>query len=338
MMNNVINLRNLVSGFSVLFLLVTIACGAPTEQEESTAPAGDSQPTAPQQEQPAAQPTLAQPSGMSDSSAGGAAPTAISAPTDPPSTTAGEPVQADLRVAITPPYAENLLGWRVGGTNQGILQPMQENLIQRNFQTWEAQEMLATSWSVSPDGKVWNIKLREDVPFHHGEDTFGVSDFVFSFQLWSHPESRAGFGPLWNTLLGPGDDKYSWDVDELGKTNAVEEVSDSEMILRLNRPELWIPFFASDATTDPIIYSLDYWQKHGEAVYAEHPVGTGPWQHINYEQGAKLEYERVPYEHWRITPDFESLTFFFAEEDSDARCHASQRRSRHSRDSTRIAG
>ena len=183
MMNNVINLRNLVSGFSVLFLLVTIACGAPTEQEESTAPAGDSQPTAPQQEQPAAQPTLAQPSGMSDSSAGGAAPTAIPAPTDPPSTTAGEPVQANLRVAITPPYAENLLGWRVGGTYQGILQPMQENLIQRNFQTWEAQEMLATSWSVSPDGKVWNIKLREDVPFHHGEDTFGVSGFVFSFQL-----------------------------------------------------------------------------------------------------------------------------------------------------------
>ena len=315
MMNNVINLRNFVSGFSVLFLLVTIACGAPTEQEESTAPAGNSQPTAPQQEQPTAQPTFAQPSGMSDSSAGGAAPTAIPAPTDPPSTTAGEPVQADLRVAITPPYAENLLGWRVGGTNQGILQPMQENLIQRNFQTWEAQEMLATSWSVSPDGKVWNIKLREDVPFHHGEDTFGVSDFVFSFQLWSHPESRAGFGPLWNTLLGPGDDKYSWDVDELGKTNAVEEVSDSEMILRLNRPELWIPFFASDATTDPLIYSLDYWQKHGEAVYAEHPVGTGPWQHVSYEQGSKLEYERVPYEHWRITPDFETLTFFFAEED-----------------------
>ena len=315
MMNNVINLRNLVSGFSVLFLLVTIACGAPTEQEESTAPAGDSQPTAPQQEQPAAQPTLAQPSGMSDSSAGGAAPTAIPAPTDPPSTTAGEPVQADLRVAITPPYAENLLGWRVGGTNQGILQPMQENLIQRNFQTWEAQEMLATSWSVSPDGKVWNIKLREDVPFHHGEDTFGVSDFVFSFQLWSHPESRAGFGPLWNSMLGPGDEKYSWDVDELGKTSTVEEVSDSEMILRLNRPELWIPFFASDATTDPIIYSLDYWQKHGEAMYAEHPVGTGPWQHVSYEQGSKLEYERVPYEHWRITPDFETLTFFFAEED-----------------------
>ena len=44
-------------------------------------------------------------------------------------------------------------------------------------------------------------------------------------------------------------------------------------------------------------------------------MGTGPWQHVSYQQGAKLEYERVPYEHWRITPDFEPLTFFFAEED-----------------------
>ena len=316
-MKDVMHLRNAFYGISIFLLTVVVACGAPTEQQEATVPASGNQiqQQQQQQEQPTAQPTLAQPSGMSDSSAGGAAPTAIPAPTDPPASTAGEPVQADLRVAITPPYAENLLGWRVGGTNQGILQPMQENLIQRNFQTWEAQEMLATSWSVSPDGKVWNIKLREDVPFHHGEDTFGVSDFVFSFQLWSHPESRAGFGSLWNSMLGPGDEKHSWDVDEWGKTSTVEEVSDSEMILRLNRPELWIPFFASDATTDPIIYSLDYWQKHGEAVYAEHPVGTGPWQHVSYEQGSKLEYERVPYEHWRITPDFETLTFFFAEED-----------------------
>ena len=312
-MKDVMHLRNAFYGISIFLLTVVVACGAPTEQQEATVPASGNQ--IQQQEQPTAQPTFAQPSGMSDSSAGVAAPTAIPAPTDPPSTTAGGPVQADLRVAITPPYAENLLGWRVGGTNQGILQPMQENLIQRNFQTWDAQEMLATSWSVSPDGKVWNIKLREDVPFHHGEDTFGVSDFVFSFQLWSHPESRAGFGPLWNSMLGPGDEKYSWDVDEWGKTSTVEEVSDSEMILRLNRPELWIPFFASDATADPLIYSLDYWQKHGEAVYAEHPVGTGPWQHVSYEQGSKLEYERVPYEHWRITPDFETLTFFFAEED-----------------------
>ena len=308
-------------------LTIAIACGAPAEQQpETSAPATASQqqpaaataaPAAPAaaSAEPTAPAALAQPAGMTDRAAGGAAPTAVPEVAAKPAENAGEPVQTDLRVAITPPYAENLLGWRVGGTNQGMLQPMQEQLVQRNFDTWEAQEMLATSWSVSPDGKVWNIKLREDVPFHHGEDTFGVSDFVFSFQLWSHPEAKTGWGPLWNTMLGPGNGQHSWEVDELGKTSTVEEVSDSEMILRLNRPELWVPFYASDTVTDPLIYSLDYWQKNGEDAYAQNPVGTGPWQHVSYEQGAKLEYERAFEDHWRVNPDFETLTFFFAEED-----------------------
>ena len=329
------SIRNLITGALALGLLVAVACGAPAEQQPaSSAPASAAQEQQQSAQQPAAQsqaaqqpaaqpaaaqaeakPTLAQPSGMSDAKAGGAAPTAVPAAKPAAQQTAGEPVQADLRVAITPPYAENLLGWRVGGTNQGILQPMQEHLFQRDFQDWSAQPMLATSWSVSADGKTWNIKLREDVPFHHGEDTFGVSDFVFSFQLWSHPESKAGFGPLWNTLLGPGGDQMSWDVDELGTTGTVEEVSDSEMVWRMNRPELWIPFYASDTTTDPLIYSLDYWQKNGEEVYAQSPVGTGPWKHVSYQQGAKLEYERAFEDHWRINPDFDTLTFFFAEED-----------------------
>ena len=36
---------------------------------------------------------------------------------------------------------------------------------------------------------------------------------------------------------------------------------------------------------------------------------------MSYQQGAKLEYERAFDEHWRINPDFDTLTFFFAEED-----------------------
>lgn len=327
-MKNVFTLRAAVGGMLTLALAAGLACGAPTEQQTSgggaAAPAAQSQSAtaAPAQSAGAAAPAeptattaLAQPAGMSDTAAGGAAPTAMPAPTDTPAPSAGVPVQADLRVAITPPYAENLLGWRVGGTNQGMLQPMQEALFQRDYYDWSAQPMLATSWEVSPDGKQWTINLREDVPFHHGEDTFGVSDFVFSFQLWSHPEAKTGFGALWDDLLGPDGEQKSFEVSTLGTASTVTEVSDSEMVWNMNRPELWIPFYASDATTDPLIYSLDYWEKNGESAYAQNPVGTGPWQHVSYQQGAKLEYERAFEDHWRINPDFDTLTFFFAEED-----------------------
>ena len=326
-MKNVFTLRAAVGGMLTLALAAGLACGAPTEQQTSgggaAAPAAQSQSAtaAPAQSAGAAAPAeptattaLAQPAGMSDTAAGGAAPTAMPAPTDTPAPSAGVPVQADLRVAITPPYAENLLGWRVGGTNQGMLQPMQEHLFQRDYVTWEARPMLATEWEVSEDGRSWHFQLREDVLFHHQDDTFGVSDFVFSLQLWSHPESK-GAGDWFHEFLGPEGEQRSFEVDTLGTTAAVEEVSDSEMIWHANRPELWVPFWFSDATTDPLIYSLDYWQQNGEQHYAQNPVGTGPWQHISYQQGSKLEYERVPYEHWRITTDFETLTFFFAEED-----------------------
>ena len=328
-MNRVASLKNAVLGVLAIALVVALACGGAAEE---TAPAAPSSGASEQQaQQPAAQDTqqqqeqsqapeptavIAQPQGMSDSSAGGAAPTAAPAPTQAPVETMGTPVQADLRVAITPPYAENLLGWRVGGTNQGILQPMQEALFQRDYQTWEARPMLAESWTVSPDGKEWSIKLRENVPFHHEEDTFSVSDFVFSFQLWSHPEANTGFGAFWDQILGPeGDDVRSFTTEALGQAATVTAVSDTEMVWNMNRPELWIPFYASEATTDPLIYSLDYWEKNGEAAYAENPVGTGPWKHVSYQQGSKLEYERAFDDHWRIDPDFDTLTFFFAEED-----------------------
>ena len=60
------------------------------------------------------------------------------------------------------------------------------------------------------------------------------------------------------------------------RTAAVEVISDSEMVWHLNRPELWVPFYASDTVTDPLIYSLDYWETNGEDAYAQNPVGTGP--------------------------------------------------------------
>ena len=328
-LNQVLNIRNVVCGLVAAAMLAALACGASETPSEPAAPAASGQQSAPAAaatEAPAAsateapaQPTataeLAQPAGMTDASAGGAAPTAMPEPTDTPEPSAGTPVQADLRVAITPPYAENLLGWRVGGTNQGMLQPMQEALFQRDYLDWSAQPMLAESWEVSPDGQQWTIKLRENVPFHRDGGTFGVSDFVLSFQLWSHPEANTGLGNFWHQLLGPEGEQRSFEVETLGQAATVTAVSDSEMVWNMNRPELWIPFYASEATTDPLIYSLDYWETYGEDAYAQNPVGTGPWQHVSYEQGVKLEYERAFENHWRINPDFDTLTFFFAEED-----------------------
>ncbi len=122
-------LRAAICGLLALGLLAAAACGAPAEQQAPAPPTGaEQQPAAPEQRaaQPAdaqqaattqapaapapAKPTLALPSGMADTKAGGAAPTTAPTATPAPERMAGAPMQADLRIAITPPYAENLLG------------------------------------------------------------------------------------------------------------------------------------------------------------------------------------------------------------------------------------
>jgi ABC-type transport system substrate-binding protein len=120
---------------------------------------------------------------------------------------------------------------------------------------------------------------------------------------------------LWDTLLGPAGDERSFEVETLGTAANVEVISDHEIVFHLGRPELNLLAFISDAFTDPLIYNLAHWEEVGREGYGKNPVGTGPWKFVEYNPGSSLTYERVDYEHWRVTPDFETLRYVFAPED-----------------------
>lgn len=49
-----------------------------------------------------------------------------------------------------------------------VLQNVYETLTRYNDQTGEVEPCLATSWTHSDDGTVWEFTLREDVTFHDG--------------------------------------------------------------------------------------------------------------------------------------------------------------------------
>jgi ABC-type transport system substrate-binding protein len=45
----------------------------------------------------------------------------------------------------------------------------------------------------------------------------------------------------------------------------------------------------------------------GEATVEAQPARTGAYQFVSFEKGVSWLYERVPYDHYRVTPDFKEL-------------------------------
>ena len=64
------------------------------------------------------------------------------------------------------------------------------------------------------------------------------------------------------------------------------------------------------------VLSKDYFDAEGQEGVDRKMVGTGPYQFKERVSGAYILYERVPYDHWRITPDFDEIQLFTVKEPS----------------------
>jgi ABC-type transport system substrate-binding protein len=64
-----------------------------------------------------------------------------------------------------------------------------ETLLRRNLETYEWEASLATEWSISDNGLVYEFTLREGVQWHDGKPVT-VEDIKFSFDAIMDPENR----------------------------------------------------------------------------------------------------------------------------------------------------
>ena len=71
--------------------------------------------------------------------------------------------------------------------------PIFGNLIETRRGTDELIPGLATSWTVSPDGRTYTFQLRDDVSFCSGKKMTS-QDVVYSFKRLKDPEVKAPFG------------------------------------------------------------------------------------------------------------------------------------------------
>jgi peptide/nickel transport system substrate-binding protein len=145
---------------------------------------------------------------------------------------------------------------------------------------------LATSWTESPDGLVYEFTLREGLTFHNG-DPFTAEDVKFSF--WRYKGASA-------KLLHE-------------KVKAVEVVEPHRVQFVLHAP--WpdfLTFYGTMATGAGWVVPKKYLEQVGDDGFKRHPVGLGPYRFVRSTPGVELVLEAHE-RYWRKVPTIKTVIF-----------------------------
>ena len=136
---------------------------------------------------------------------------------------------------------------------------------------------LATEWTLSPDGLVWEFKLREGVTFSNGEP------FTSATVLFNVERSKAKSGQPSQFLGGIF-------YDEIYGDPVVEAVDDHTVTFTYTEPRPLLPYAIANH------YSVQWWEGQFDENYnfTGLPIGSGPftlvdWQRDQYATLARNE-------------------------------------------------
>ena len=276
-------------------LLIFAACGGSSSETATTATT--TEPQAPQQP---AQPVAAtapdaptRPSTLAPL----LAPTA-SAPVAAPSGAMPGPAPVKrLVMSMTAPTVESSDAVGLGGTAAWQLGPMYEWAASVDPETGAYTPMLAENWSISE--KAIKFTFREGVQFHGGWGEVTAHDFAHAIDNAVHPDNTNA--------------QYRTNIE------GVEVLNDREAQVNLKVINVTLFRNISQFVGGFEITSVKNFDDVGQVFPGldDLPIaGTGPYQFVERAEGSYVRFRRVPYEHWRVTPDFEELELRFIGEES----------------------
>ncbi|MEK4538948.1 ABC transporter substrate-binding protein [Peribacillus sp. FSL K6-1552] len=143
---------------------------------------------------------------------------------------------------------------------------------------------IATSYKVNEDGKVWTVILRKDVKFSDGQP-LTADDVVFTFETATNNGS----------------------VVDLNGMDKVEAMDDYTVKFTLKEPQ---STFVNSLVGTGIVPKHAY-----GADYAENPIGSGPYQLVQWDKGQQLIIKANP-EYYDKKSYFKKITFLFLNEDA----------------------
>lgn len=195
-----------------------------------------------------------------------------------------------------------------GTTYDASSRQIYNRLVEFKLGTTEYQPALAEKWEVSEDGKVYTLHLRKGVKWQttkHFKPSreFNADDVVFTFERQlkkDHPYHTVS-GGTYEYFTGMG-------MPEL--ISKIEKVDDYTVKFSLTRPEA--PFMANLGMDFASILSAEYadqMQKAGTPAKVDlDPVGTGPFQLLQYQKDSRIMYKANP-DYWGKKPKVDRLVF-----------------------------
>lgn len=146
----------------------------------------------------------------------------------------------------------------------------------------QVEPALASSWTVSPDGRIWRFTLRQNVKFHDGTP-FTAKHVVASFTRVLDPATRGGRGwPLF-PIAGAVDFAS-------GKAKSISGLrieNDSTVVITLAEPFAIFPKLLAMPVASIVPERL-------AADFGEKPIGTGPWTLAEWKHDDFLRFVRNP--------------------------------------------
>ena len=194
-----------------------------------------------------------------------------------------------LVIAVGQWGIETPFAWRTVQSEKPLWDCLYDPLIQRDSKTWEYRPGLATEWKPSSDLKVWTFKLRSGVKFHESWGELTAEDVKFTVEQNLKPDAQGGSAPYFRRYL-----------------DRIETPNKQTIVMHFKEPAWEVPSIFSQFVGYQNPTSRKYLETVGEEKAALHPIGTGPYRHVEGRQGDYHRFEAVP-NHWRKTPAFKEL-------------------------------
>ncbi len=241
--------------------------------------------------------------------AASSASTAVPAPTRVPSVSESEAI---LHLAVTPLPQDTFYPWLATSSGHLVFRPMWENLTTIDPKTGvsDVYPQLAREWEVSPDASQYTFRLQEGVRFHFGHGEFTVKDVILTAdQQMSDP--LAGCKAHLSRFMGADS------MTEMIDNGDMEVIDDYTFKMNLASPQVDVAswYFSTLQIGCMAVRSSAQHAAEGDAMFENGPAGTGAYQFVERELKEYAEFEAVPYDHWRVNPEFKRLRISTTPED-----------------------